>query len=74
MMTDIRRDVLGRLKTAFAAIDDASHDLHDVIARIGAGQEHEERLRAACAEGRKQIARLEREIERIEIEEAESHE
>ena len=71
MKTDIRYDVLGRLKTALAAIDDATLDIHQEVERMGFGVivlAPESRLNAACAEARLQVARLEREIERIEIE------
>ncbi len=76
MTTDIRRDVLGRLKTALAIIDDSTADLHEGIAHIGMDGHllaHEERLNAATADARLQVARLEREIERVEIAEGQNH-
>lgn len=64
--TNIRRDVLGMLKTALAAIDNTVTDSR--MSRTHKGRVHE-----ATAEARLQVARLEREIERIEIEESQGH-
>jgi hypothetical protein len=72
MTTDIRYDVLGRLKTALAAIDDATLDIHQEIEHMGFGVvalAPESRLNAATAEARLQVARLERAIEAAELEE-----
>lgn len=62
MTIDIRRDVLGRLKTAMCQIDD-----------LTIGRRHAATVHAATAEARKQIARLERAIEAAEIDEGPSH-
>jgi hypothetical protein len=62
MKTDIRRDVLGRLKTALAAIDLATAEARLQVSR-------KQRVFEATADARLQVARLEREIERVEIEE-----
>ena len=66
------RGCLGFLKTAAAVIDDATADLHEEIARIGLPDlalAQEERINRAAAEIRLHVARLEREIERVELEE-----
>ena len=70
------RGCLGFLKTSAAVIDDATADLHEEIARIGLPNlllAQEERINRAAAEIRLHVARLEREIERIEIAEGERH-
>ena len=72
MKIDIRRDVLGRLKTALAAIDDAVLDVHHELEHMGFGVialAPETRLNAATADARLQVARLERAIEAVELEE-----